>query len=103
MISVQICGGPVMSLRDVIEGWIAQQVNRRQGDGQQICVKLTIESGSRHMLLASRGCPGVQYCRDLPTRKEQGILDLWTARGTNKPNITAGNVASFLHQFERVV
>ncbi len=102
MISVQIGNGPEMNVSEISEGWINQQVVRRQHDEQRICVKVTIQKGSLHMLLATKGCSGISYSRERPTVEEQRILDLWASSGMNKETFVSENLVAFLQQLQRM-
>jgi hypothetical protein len=48
-----------MPLSQVSEGWANQQVPRCQRDGEAVCIKVNINSGSLKMLLATKGCRNI--------------------------------------------
>ena len=84
------------------ESAIAQQVNRRRGDGVAVCVQVRINEGDLHMILSTPQCSGVGGGGRPPNVREKRIFDLWEKLGLNGQEIAGGQVIAFLHQLPRL-
>ena len=102
MVSIRI-GEETRSIADASESWIAQQVNRRRADGQNVCVEVSINTLGLNIRLATPGCmAGVGGGRP-PTANERAVFELWAKRGLDSSNFTGGNLIAFLHQLRRLL
>ena len=90
------------SRSDVDESWINRQVNGRRADGEQVCVRVRIETSGLDLTLASAGCGGGRGSGSL-SADEQRLVDLWVERGLSKADFAGGNVVAFLHQLFRLI
>ena len=91
------------SIRDIDESWIAQQVNRRQSDGQTVCVQVFIKQNSVDILLSTPACSKGGGTGRPPKPQEQTIFNLWDERGLNQTNFTGGNVIAFFKQLRKLL
>lgn len=101
MITIRI-GNETKNYSDATESWIAQQVNRRRQDGQNICVDILINTSGLNIRLTTPGCGGGGGGRQ-PTDREQRLFDLWGKHGLNGANFTGGNLVAFLKQLKQVL
>lgn len=85
------------------EQWISQQINRRQADGQTVCVRIRIHEGDIDMLLSTPTCGSVGGRSRPPRPTEERIFDLWEKRGLDQPDFTSGNLVAFLKQLQRLL
>jgi hypothetical protein len=97
MIKVKI-GAEEKDLSSADEQWINQQINMRRGEGQSVCVRVTIQEGGVDIVLATPTCgAGGGGGRRLESQ-EQKVVDLWIHRGLNDASFTGGNLIAFLKQ-----
>lgn len=97
-------GDQERSIDAASESWIAEQLARRRQEGANICLKVSVSTGSINMVLATPGCSGSAGSGNrAPNDRERGIFDLWDARGLDKPDFNAGGVVSFLRQLARAI
>lgn len=91
-------------LKDIDEQWINQQINRRRGSGEDICVRVTIQQGNLNMILStpsSQGGGGGSGRQ--PNPQERVVYDLWNKRGLDNNNFNGGNLIAFLKQYENLL
>ena len=86
------------SVRDIDESWIAQQVNRRQSDGQNVCVRVFIKQDTIDIGLSTPACSKGGGGSRRPRPQEQAVFDLWRERGLNQADFGGGNVIAFFRQ-----
>lgn len=91
------------SIHDVDESWIAQQVNQRQSDGQNVCVRVFIKQGSVDIQLSTPACSKGGGGGRQPRPQEEAIFDLWKERGLNQTDFSGGNVIAFLKQLRKLL
>jgi len=91
------------SINDINERWITQQVNRRQSDDQDVCVKVHIEQDSIKIVLNTPTCSSSGGGGRRPRPQEQAIFNLWKDRGLNQTNFSGGNVVAFFKQLRKLV
>ncbi len=88
----------------VTESWISEQLRRRRQDGQTVCLRVLINTGSLNLNLSTPGCGGGGGGGGRPpSDREQGIFELWSKRGLNSSDFSPGNVNSFLQQLSRLL
>lgn len=98
MISIQIG----QEKRDTIdEHWINTQVNRRQAEGQQVCVIVTIHEGDLQMKLSTPTCGGGGGGGRQPNDRERMVFDLWAKHRLNSADFAGGNLVAFLKQLNQ--
>ena len=97
MVTVQI-GTESQDLSDVTESWIAQQIVRRQRDGQPVCIQVRIQEGELEMRLNSGDCPAAGGGGRRPRPREAAIFDLWDHLGMNAADVAPGGLTAFLKQ-----
>jgi len=90
------------SVRDIDESWIAQQVNRRQSDGQDVCVQVFIKKDSIDIRLSTPACSKGGGGRR-PRPQEEAIFDLWKERVLNQIDFSGGNVIAFFKQLRKLL
>jgi hypothetical protein len=91
------------SVNDIDENWIAQQVNRRQSDGQNVCVQVFIKQDSIDMKLSTPACKKDRGGGRQPRPQEEAIFDLWAERRLNQTDFSGGNVIAFLKQLRKLI
>lgn len=91
------------SISDLDESWITQQVNRRQADGQAVCVQVSIEQSSVNIRLSTPGCSKRSGGGRPPKPQEKAIFDLWDKRGLNQANFSGGNIVAFFKQLRKLL
>jgi hypothetical protein len=97
-------GNETRDLSSISESWIAEQINRRQADGQDVCVQITIHTGGVNIVLATPGCGGGGGGGGRPPNaNEQEVFDLWNKRGLNASSFSGGNLLAFIKQLKKLV
>jgi hypothetical protein len=91
------------SINDLDESWIAQQVNRRQADGKEVCVRVFIKHESVDVRLGTPACKKISGSSRQPRSREEAIFDLWEQRGLNKENFSGGNIVAFFKQLRKLL
>jgi len=100
MIIVSI-GEEQRALQDATPAWVNEQIQRRRGDGQSICVRVSIKQGGLNMSLATPNCASTQGEGRTPNPNEKELFALWADRGLNDPHFSGGNLVAFLAQLRR--
>lgn len=77
--------------------WVAEAIERRREDGAPLCVRVRLVLDNVDLTLSSYGCPAAFGSRSANS-KETKIIDLWTARGMQNADFTAGSLLGFLHE-----
>lgn len=102
MIRVQI-GTDERTGKEITERWINEQVNRRRAAGEPVCVRVSINTSSLNVSLATLACGGGGGGSRMPNPQERSVFDLWEKRGMNDPAFAGGNLVAFLNQVERMI
>ena len=84
------------------ERWIAQQITRRRGSGESVCVQVRIDAEDVNLVLQTPGCLTGAVSGRRPTPLEREVLDLWERHGLNERDFSPGNVIAFLKQLARL-
>ena len=101
MISLKI-GNEERRNGNIEERWVAQQFRKR--NGQSVCVKMIIREGDVNLPLTSGACSNISSGGGRPpNRPESKLIELWDKRGLNNNDISAGNLISFLKQYEQFI
>lgn len=88
-----------IDLKDLDEGWINQQINKRRQDGFNVCVQVKIQEGNLNMHLSTLTCPKFSGGRGrAPNDNEKRIFMLWEKMGLNADDFTGGKLIAFLKQ-----
>ena len=90
------------SIKDIEESWIAQQVDRRQEDEQDVCVQVFIKLDNVDVRLSTPACSKGGGGRP-PEPKEKAIFALWEERGLNQEDFSGGNVIAFFKQLRKLL
>jgi len=101
MVRIQI-GDMERELACADESWINQQINRRRADGQNVCVRVTINKDDLNMRLSTPSCASGGGGRP-PNNREKRVFDLWDHRGLNEVDFTGGKLVAFLKQLSRLL
>lgn len=81
---------------DINARWIADQVNARRKEVDNICVFFKVNCGDVNLNLSSRDCPKSGGGRGRkPNAREEYILDEWRKKGFPDKDINSGMVVSF--------
>ena len=85
----------IRSKSEIEEAWINQQINRRNKDHLQVCVRVTIEYEDVRVTLITPTCRPGGGGGQL-NQKEEALLELWKKQGLNRQDFTGGNLIAFL-------
>jgi hypothetical protein len=99
MVTIRI-GNETKDFADASEDWVTQQINRRQRDGQDVCVELRIKTGGLDMAVSTPGCGSGGFGGRPPNASEQEVFDLWR-KLVLTGRLSGGNVVAFLKQLRR--
>ncbi len=91
------------SVRDIDESWINQQINRRNEDGLDVCVQVSVQQEAVDIRLSTPACTGYGGGGRRATEQEQGIFDLWEKHGLNASDFTGGKVVAFFKQLRKLL
>lgn len=98
MIEIDI-NGQKYSASEINEGFLIEQVRRRQEDGLAVCIRIHINQNGVNLPLSCGECGGGGGGRGRqPTSLEQEILDLWIKFGCGGSQINPGKLIAFLNQ-----
>lgn len=101
MISLKI-GNEERRNGNIEKRWIAQQLNKR--NGQPVCIELVIREGDVSLPLTSGACSNTGSSGGRkPNRKELQLFKLWNHKGLNGMDIKPGMLISFLKQYEKYI
>jgi len=107
MLTVQISNSSreFENIRDIDEGWINQQINRRRRDGLTVCVRISIRNDTPdvNLGLATAGCGAAGRGGRPPNPYESKIFDLWDQLGLSKSDFPSEVVVAFLKQLRKII
>jgi len=96
-------GNETKNYADATESWIAQQINRRRLDGQNVCVDILVNTSGLNIQLTTPGCDAGGGGGREATDRERRLFDLWDKHGLNSPNFSGGSLISFLKWLRQLV
>jgi hypothetical protein len=85
-------GGTEKRLHDIDDCWVNQQINRRQAEGQLVCVQVSIECDRANMRLSTPTCGGGYGGGRMPNALEKKIFDNWERFNLNTNDFNANDV-----------
>lgn len=91
--------GPVE--KDIVAAdpsWVNEQINRRRADSIGVCVQVTIDTGTVHLLLTTPNCSHSGGSFRPLTTQENEIVSIWNKHHLNEETFTGGNLIAFLRQ-----
>ncbi|MBF7081708.1 hypothetical protein IT084_01760 [Desulfallas sp. Bu1-1] len=90
-----------IDLKDLDEGWVNQQINKRRQDGFEVCVQVKIQEGNLNMHLSTPTCqkPSGGGGR-APNDDEKKVFMLWEQMGLNSRDFTGGKLIAFLKRLQ---
>ncbi len=95
-------GGTTKRIQEVDDCWVDQQLGRRQGEGQRVCVQVSIESHDAKMHLSTPACVVGYGGGRRPNALEGQIFHLWDKLKLNTEVFGPSNVTSFLREIKRL-
>ena len=100
MIEIDI-NGQKYDFPDVNEGFINEQIRRRQKDGLPVCIRIHINQNGIDLSLSCGECGGggAGGVRK-PTIAGQEIFNLWKKFGCGGGEINPGKLIAFLNQIK---
>lgn len=102
MVTVRI-GEAQMTMYELDESWINQEIRRLNRIDNRVCVRVTIEEGNVGLTLSTPGCQqrggGGRSLNDT----EREIVDLWRKRHLDSFDINSGELIAFLHQLRNIL
>lgn len=102
MIKVYIDGSD-RTLDQVTQSWLRDEIESRRKAGENVCVRVSIQSGSLNLTLSTPPCAaGGGGSGRAPTPQEQQIFDLWAKRGMNRNDFIVGQLSAFLSEIKHV-
>jgi hypothetical protein len=102
MITLRI-GTETRALADASESWITDQLNRRRGAGQAVCVEVAINTSGLNLRLATAACGGAGGGGRAPNANEARIFEVWESKGLSSGGFTGGELVAFLKQLRRLI
>ena len=81
-----IIGDVESEISSVSESWINQHINRRNADGQNVCVRVIIHTDKLNMTLSTPSCAVGQPGRQ-PSSQEAAVFDMWEQCGLKQTTI----------------
>lgn len=100
MIEIDI-NGQKYNVSEINEGFLIEQVRRRQEDGLAVCIRIHIDQNGVNLTLSCGECGGGRVGGRQPGSAEQEILDLWNRIGCGGSQINPGKLVAFLNQVKR--
>ncbi len=97
MIKIRI-GTVEKSWEEAGPGWINQEINRRRKNGEVVCARVSIDTPSAKMGLATPTCAAMECGGRPPNPLESRIFELWDERGLNRTDFAGGHLIAFLHR-----
>ena len=91
------------SVERIDESWINRQINGLRGDGQAVCVRVSLQEGPLHMSLTTPSCAGSAGGGRGPNREEAMVFELWEKHGLNRTDFQGGNLIAFFKQVRKVI
>jgi len=95
MITIWI-GDVQRNASDATEDWITQQIVRRRRNGENVCVRVGIDSTRANLSLTTPGCPCGMGVGRQANDTERRIMDLWRSLKLDTLTFSPGNVIAFL-------
>lgn len=96
-IRIQI-GSSERAIEDIEPNWITEQVTRRRHEGVPVCVRITINTGSINLALATSDCPKSSVSSRKPNTQESEIFDSWERLHLYDSEFSPGNLVAFIKQ-----
>lgn len=96
-IRIQI-GKSERAIEEIEPNWITEQINRRRHEDVPVCVRITINTGSINLSLATSDCPKSSASSRKPNTQENEIFDLWERLHLNNSGFSPGNLVAFIKQ-----
>lgn len=101
MIKVYIDGNDRV-LDQVTQSWLRESIERRRTAGENVCVRVSIQSGGLNLTLGTPACASAGGGGRPPTPQEQKIFDLWAKRGLNSDDFIVGQLSAFLSEIKHI-
>ena len=96
-------GNAQKRLADADSQWIAQQINGRRHDGENVCVVVTINTPDVTLCLATPACGGGRGGSHHFNPREIELIEFWKKHRLNDDNYSVGSVVAFVgHALQRI-
>lgn len=99
MIEIDI-SGQKYSASETNEGFLNEQIRRRQKDGLSVCIHIHINQNDIDLSLSCVDCGGGGGGGRRSASAEQEIFDLWGKFGCRGNEINPGKLIAFLNQIK---
>jgi hypothetical protein len=86
----------------VTPSWLREEIESRRKAGKNVCVRVTIKSGSLDLILGTPACASGGGGGRAPTPQEKELFDLWAKRGMNSNDFNVGQLTAFLSEIKKV-
>ena len=99
MIKVYI-DGKDRTLDQVTHSWLSDEISSHRKVGENVCIRVSIKSGSLNMMLSTPACAVGGGGRRAASPQEKEIFDLWVRRGMNSNDFVVGQLEAFLNEIK---
>jgi hypothetical protein len=86
----------------VDEGWINRTVNGLRRDGEDVCVRVTVQTDEIDLAVQAGVCPAGGAGSRVPNAREQSVLASWAECGLGD-EFAPGRLTQCLKRLERLV
>jgi hypothetical protein len=101
MIRVSI-DGVERTIDQVTPSWLREEIESRRNAGKNVCIRVTIKSGSLDLILATPACAsGGGGGGRAPNSDEKKLFELWTKRGMDSNDFNVGQLNAFLNEIKK--
>lgn len=96
-------GSQRVSLEELRDGWLVEQIKRQSAGGQDVCVRVDIEEGDIRVGLTTPACSSGAGGGRPARPREAAIIEQWRKSGLTDEGWTQGNLIAFLKQLPKMV
>lgn len=97
MIEIEINGQKYDAL-EVNEGFLIEQVRKRQNDGKSVCILVRINQSGIELTFSCGNCGGGGEGGRPLSKEEQQVVRLWEKLGCGGSEINPGKLIAFIKQ-----
>lgn len=96
--------GVERTIEQVTPSWLREEIESRRKADKNVCVRVTIKSGSLDLILGTPACAsgGGGGGGRAPTPQEKELFELWAKCGMNSNDFNVGQLNAFLNEIKKV-
>ena len=94
--------GVERTIEQVTQSWLREEIESRRKAGQNVCVRVTIKSGSLDLILGTPACASGGGGGRAPNPQEKELFELWAKRGMNNNEFNVGQLTAFLNEIKKI-